>query len=455
MAVTAADISTTQLAQWAQDFTDDAAARLAQNAVTQNPVSRLAQDPGRAAALEGATFSLKVDKWEVSNQKQSGRCWMFAGYNAAGRPGVLRATGLENFEFSFAYLQFFDQLEKANVFLVHMEELADVPFPGEFLTPSESVQTERDARTVATMLESPVGDGGWWTSFTNLVKKYGAVPKYAMPETESSSNTKEMHAALVRRLRRAAWEMHTSPATERPQLRTQALADVYRILRIHLGTPPEKFMWQWEDKDGKFHREGELTPQEFAARTLPDLDDYLCLLADPRLTVGESYVIDRSESMLGKPQVFCVVPMEVLQSATVATLREGEPVWMACDVGQDMDRKKGIGDPHLFARGELYGVDMSLERHAGICTKEYLPTHAMAFTGVDLVDEVPQRWRIENSWGEENGAKGYFTVSDAWFTEHTYLVVVKENAIPAKWRERVLAAAQATPHVLPIWDVLS
>lgn len=471
-------ITSTQLEAWAEAFSADPQARIAQNALTQNALADVAQDNAKATALSGASFSLKIDAWDVTNQEKSGRCWMFAGYNAAGRPEVFKETGLKKFEFSFAYLQFFDLLEKANVFLRNICDLADAPFPGEFLVSDVGAKfagksaneiepgadnasgncatdswIERAARVVATILENPVYDGGWWESFAALVQKYGAVPKYAMPETESSPNTTEMDSVICRRLRRAAWEIHHAQPEARGDIREAALADVYRILRIHLGTPPQQFMWQWEDKDGEFHREGVLTPQEFAQKAVPDIGEYVTLLVDPRLEVGQAYAVDRRESMAGYPQVFHVVSMDTLREATLATLRAGEPVWMACDVSKEMDRKKGIGTPGLFDEAGIYGVDTSLENLAGLSTLGYMPTHAMAFTGVDLDESgQPLRWRIENSWGEDNGDKGFVTVSDEWVEAHTYVVVVKNDAVPEQWRAGI---DDPDARLLPAWDILA
>ncbi len=255
-----------------QDGLDEQPAfRLAQNAVTQTPLDDVALNRGVITATDHS-FSHLLDDWAVTNQKKSGRCWMFAGLNLL-RVGAMKKMKLKEFELSQNHTLFFDKLERANYFLEGIIETADRPL---------------DDRTVAYILERPLDVGGQWKMFVNVVKKHGLVPKAFMPESESSSNTRRMNAILLAKLREGARALRDLRAGGAPMEAARAskeeiLKVVYRILCIHLGTPPQRFPWQWNDKDKVFHRDGEMTPREFADKyvQLP-LDELVCLVHDPR-----------------------------------------------------------------------------------------------------------------------------------------------------------------------------
>ncbi|WP_124040338.1 aminopeptidase C [Neoactinobaculum massilliense] len=465
---------------FARNFAGDPTARVAQNALTQVRVSQVAEDRTVINQINPVT-SIRLDKWDVTDQQKSGRCWMFSSYNTR-RADVMKSLGLEQFEFSQAYTQFWDLLEKANYFLTSMVELADRPL---------------DDRLVTELLKEPISDGGYWFMFAGLIKKYGAVPKYAMPETYSSANTVGMDRVVSELLRRAAFsireaaardtdmgsEAQVTPAArgtntdlaaragheaakvgtvtggnavddhrgEVEAVQREALAQVYRVLAMHLGTPPTDFVWQYRDKDGKFHRDGHMTPQEFAARYLGDLDQYGYVVIDPRHAELTHLTIDHAGNMPGNEYSAVVVSPQVVRAAAIATLKDGEPVWMDCDVSSQFDRDRGIWDAHLFNYEGLYGVDLAMTRTQRMDSHQISPTHAMAFTGVDLSGSgAPLRWRVENSWGEKHGEKGFFTMNDSWLDEYLFGVVVRKDLLPAN----VQAAFDAPATVLPRWDTL-
>lgn len=415
--------------------------RLALNAVTQNAADDVALNRAIVTGIDH-TFSTLLDQWAVTNQKASGRCWMFAGLNLF-RVGAMQRMNLKGFEFSQNYPLFWDKLERANYFLQSIIETADRPV---------------DDRTVAFLLSRPLDDGGQWNMFVNIVNKHGAVPQAVMPETESSSNTRRMNSILLAKLRESAKtlrDLHAAHGTQDAMqaAKADALAVVYRILCIHLGTPPARFDWQWNDKDRAFHRDGEMTPLEFAAKYIDvPLDEYVCLVNDPRQSspYGRTFTVEYLGNVVGgEPVKYLNVPIDTMKQITARVLADGEPVWFGCDTGKQMRRDMGLWDAKLFDYETLYDTSFGLDKAARLEYHDTLMTHAMLFTGVDLVDGRPRRWRVENSWGaEKTGQKGFFTMNDSWFDEHMFEIAARRSSLPAELRD----AIDQEPIVLPAWD---
>lgn len=422
------------------EFAADPSNRLAQNAVTQVTVDDIALDRSIVSAIDH-TFSHKLDEWSVTNQKRSGRCWMFAGLNLL-RVGAMNKMGLKSFEFSQNYPMFWDKLERANYFLEAIIETAD---------------RDLDDRTVAFLLSGPLGDGGQWNMFVNLIRKHGLVPKAIMPETESSSNTMRMNGILRRKLREGAKTLRGlrergAGLDELRAAKDDVLAAVYRILSIHLGTPPERFTWQWTDKDKEFHRDADMTPREFAAKyvELP-IEEYVCLVNDPRPTspYGRTFTVEYLGNVIdGGIVKYLNVDIGTLKKMTQRAIEDGEPVWFGCDVGKMMRRDLGIWDKDLYDYETLYRTDFNLSKADRLMYGESQMTHAMLFTGVDIVDGQPRRWRVENSWGEEGGQKGFYTMNDSWFDEYTFEIAARKSHLAPELQ----AALDQDPIVLPAWD---
>ncbi|MEM6460101.1 MAG: C1 family peptidase [Planctomycetota bacterium] len=440
-----------RVAAWAEAFAADPGAQRMQNAVTQTALDEVALDR-RVVASTDPTFSHVLDDWAVTSQKKSGRCWMFAGLNLL-RVGAMRQMKLKSFEFSQNYTFFWDKLERANFFLEQVLSTADRPV---------------DDRTVAYLLDRPLDDGGQWNMFVHLVKKYGLVPKSAMPESESSGNSPRMNANLKGILRHAAADLRRmiaggADAATVAGRKHAALAVIYRVLAIHLGTPPTEFDWRWNDDEKNFHSDGTLTPQAFAEKYVTvDLDDYVCLVNDPRESspFGRCFTVAHLGNVVGGTALdvpgdggvrYVNVEMDLLKEATRRSIVErGEPVWMGCDVGKMMQRQLGVWDAELFDYAGVYGADWSLSKADRLTFHQTLMTHAMLFTGVDLADDgvTPRRWRVENSWGEDNGVKGFYTMNDSWFEPYMFEVAVHRALLP----EAVVAARDEPPIVLPPWD---
>lgn len=436
-------LNTDALGALADAFLENGTARLMQNAVSQTPVDDIALDRAIVTTTDH-TFSTLLDDWTVTAQKKSGRCWMFAGLNLL-RVGAREKMSIKQFEFSQNYTLFWDKLERANYFYEAIIATAD---------------RELDDRTVSFLLSggSLMSDGGQWNMFINLIQKHGLVPKAMMPESESSSNTQRMNSVLRAKLREGAMLLRerATAGDSAESLRAakgEFLEAIHRILSIHLGTPPTRFTWQWTDRNGEFHRDEETTPQEFAAKyvTLP-VEDYVCLVHDPRPTspMGRTFTVDFLGNVMGGARVkYLNVPVEVMKSVTQRVLESGEPVWFGCDVGKQMRRDLGLWDARLFDYAGVYGTGFDLNKAQRLLYGETQMTHAMLFTGVDVAaDGQPRRWRVENSWGEENGVKGYFTMNDSWYDEYMFEIAARPEMLPAELR----AALDEEPIVLPAWD---
>ncbi|WP_327669057.1 MULTISPECIES: C1 family peptidase [unclassified Streptomyces] len=427
-----------QLESYEKEFAARPANRLMQNAVTQTTVDDIALDRRIVTAIDHSV-SHHLDDWKVTNQKRSGRCWMFAGLNLL-RVGAAEKLGVKDFEFSQNYVLWWDKFERANHFLESVIDTSD---------------RDVDDRTVAHLLGDPISDGGQWNMFVALVAKHGLVPKSAMPETESSSATGPMNRALMSLLRQGARDLRGAAAegVEAQRARkAEVLGAIHRVLSIHLGTPPQTFLWQWRDKDQEFHREGWMTPTEFAeAYVQIPLDEYVCLVHDPRESspAGRTFTVEHLGNIVeAPPVVYLNADIDLLKRLTMEAVVSGEPVWFGCDVAQQMRPDLGIWDAELFDYESVYDASFELDKADRLLHHETQMTHAMLFTGVDVVDGVPRRWRVENSWGEEKADKGFWTMNDSWFGEHVFEVAVRRSALPPE----LSAALDESPIVLPAWD---
>ncbi len=409
-----------------KEFASRPVNRLMQNAVTQTPVDDVALDR-RILTATDHSVSHHLDDWKATNQRQSGRCWMFAGLNLL-RVGAARKLGVKDFEFSQNYLLWWDKFERANHFLEAVIETSD---------------RDLDDRTVAYLLADPISDGGQWNMFVALVARHGLVPKSAMPETDSSSATRAMNRALKTLLRQGARDLRgqaAAGAEAQREHKREVLAAVHRVLSIHLGTPPQRFLWQWEDRDREFHRDGWLTPAEFAASyvQLP-LEEYVCLVHDPRESspVGRTFTVEYLGNVVDAPPVvYLNVPMELMKRLAM------------CIRDRMMRADAGVWDAALFDYAAVYDAPFTMDKAARLLHHDTQMTHAMLFTGVDVVDGSPRRWRVENSWGEEKADKGFWTMNDSWFGEHVFEIAVRRSALPPE----LAAALGRPPIVLPAWD---
>jgi len=431
-------ITRKQVAELRKGFAANPSNKVAQNAVTNVQLPDLTLDRNLVQNMD-SSFSTKLDDWKVTAQMKSGRCWLFATLNLF-RVGAMKKMNLKNFEFSQAHIHFWDKFERANHLLEAIIETADRPV---------------DDRTIHFLLSDPIGDGGQWNMAMNLIRKHGLVPKSAYPESNTSSATRWMNTELKNILRSSACEIRAileggGTEDEAREHKEKRIADVWKMLCIHLGTPPKTFDWQWRDKDDKFHRKGRMTPQQFAAEYVDiEWEDYVCIVNDPRNEYYQTYTIDFLQNVAGGPPVvYLNVPSKEMKAVTRTLLEDGMPVWMGCDVGKEMDRKKGLWDADLFDVEGLYGVEYGMDKADRLRHNQTMMTHAMLFTGVDVVNGRARRWRVENSWGTETGQKGYYTMNDSWYDEYMF-----EIAAPTSYlNEKMVAGLETEPVVLPAWD---
>jgi bleomycin hydrolase len=420
-----------------RSFTLDAQTRALMNALTANDAKSLALSRD-LLTRQDEIFNYKIDAKGITNQKSSGRCWLFAGLNIM-RPAVIKKHNLSGFQFSESYLFFWDKLEKANMFLEAAIELRDRPL---------------DDRELQVLVKDPIPDGGWWSYVTALIDKYGAVPKDAMPETQSSGSTGQMNAFLARLLRHDAIELRAMAAkgAKLPALRErrdEMLRDVYRLLVLHLGVPPAEFVWRYEDKDNKIF-EATHTPHSFYRDVVGvDLADYVSLFDHAAYPYGKYYRIKYCRNMAGIPDMdFVNVDAKAFKGYALAMLLAGEPVWFAADVGAENYSKGGLMQPGIYDYNALFGVAMEISKADKIRTFESSPNHAMVFVGVDTVGATPRKWRVENSWGADAGKSGYWVMHDEWFDRYVYGVIVQKKHVP----DDVLALLSTKPEILPAWD---
>ena len=432
-----------------QNFTDKLYAAYEANpkfAAMENAISHnglLASLEKRSAAVENTPiFSLDLTKDKVSDQKASGRCWMFAALNTF-RHKMIAGFQLEDFELSQAHTFFWDKYEKSNWFLEQMLATAD---------------QELTSRKVKFLLDTPQQDGGQWDMVVSLFEKYGVVPKSVYPESISSGNSRELNQILNKLLRQDAQILRELVAEGANSAELQAkkeelLQEVFNFLAMNLGLPPRQFDFSYRDKDNNFHSESGLTPQVFFKKYVDlKLDDYVSIINAPTADkpYGKSYTVEMLGNVVGsKPVRYLNVEMDRLKELAIAQMQAGETVWFGSDVGQSSNRKAGVMAEGMHDFTASMDIRLTQDKAGRLDYSESLMTHAMVLTGVDLDENgKAKKWKVENSWGEKVGNKGYFVASDAWMDEYTYQIVVRKEFLTAA----ELAAYEAEPLVLAPWD---
>jgi bleomycin hydrolase len=416
----------------------DSHSRAIYNAITNNDLNQLALSRD-LLRQHNELFSHKIKAKGITNQKSSGRCWLFAGLNLM-RPIVIEKHDLGSFEFSQNYLAFWDKMEKANSFLERMIEFRD-----------------RDLldREMEIFLRDPIPDGGWWEYVVALIKKYGVVPKDIMPETNSSENTGMMNRLIGRRLRADAISIRemggngVSIDSLRAEKR-KMLGEVYRMLVLNLGEPPAEFQWRYEEKDSTVAASKTYTPQSFFNEFVAiDLDNYVSIFNDPAKELGNHYQIKYSKNMFdGEDIDYVTVESSTLKEMAMKSVLADEPVWFACDVGKDQDGNHGIMAMDIFDYGSIYDIDFEMNKASRTLYRESTPNHAMVFVGVDIKDDKPVKWLVENSWGSERGSSGYWTLYDSWFDNHVFEVIVKKQYVS----KEILNILDQPAVLIPPWD---
>ncbi|CAM3063989.1 C1 family peptidase [Sporolactobacillus spathodeae] len=415
--------------------------KLIKDAMMKNGI-RAASLNGDAQVSMNPVFSEDIETGKVADQKQSGRCWMFAALNTF-RHKMNATFDLKDFELSQNYTLFWDKFEKANYFFESIIKTADEPL---------------DGRLVSWLLDTPQQDGGQWDMLVALIEKYGVVPKQVMPETYQSSHTMELNKLLNAKLREDAAVLRAlnekgKSKSELEEEKEKMLETIYKLLAFSLGEPPKTFDFEYRDEDKKeFHRELGITPQDFYTKYVGlNLDDYVSIINAPTADkpFNKTYTVQFLGTVVGgRPIKYLNVDMETLKKLTISQIQDNESVWFGCDVTQYSDSKLGIMDKALYDFDTAFSTEFGLSKAQRLDYKDSCLTHAMVLTGVNLVDGKANRWKVENSWGEKVGTKGYFVMSDAWMDEFTYQVVINK-----KYLSDVLKAAlDQKPTELKPWD---
>ena len=434
-------ISQEQLQNFQADLDKHEGHEVNERAVTKNGILSVSADYRSEVAMD-RVFSIDIDTGKVADQKRSGRCWMFAALNTMRHSMREKLHMKDDFELSQNYTFFWDKLEKSNYFLENVLQTAELP---------------TSDRKVAWLMQMPQQDGGQWDMLVALIQKYGVVPQSVMPETFNSSNSTEINKQLNLKLRKDAVELRELVAAKKSdadiqKAKEKMLNEIYRMLAYTFGEPPASFDFEYRDTDNNYHRIENITPQEFFKKYVGwNLDDYVSIINAPTADkpFNHMYTVEMLGNVLGGRQVRHLnLDMQTFRKVAIEQLKHGESVWFGSDVGQESDRKKGIMDTNLYHQDELFDVDFSMSKAERLDYGESMMTHAMVLTGVDLVDDQPTKWKVENSWGDKVGEKGFFVMSDDWMEEFCYQIVVNKKYLPKDLQEIL----KEEPTVLAPWD---
>lgn len=421
-------LSIDKINEYEKEFLEDKRNIVAMNAATYNGVQKVARDVN---ALKDEPFAFNVDikNGDVTNQKQSGRCWMFASMNVL-RNIVIKKFNLENFELSQSYTLFWDKLERCNYYMEAVIEKANEPL---------------EDRVMDYLMSDLLSDGGQWDMFVNIVKKYGLVPKYAYPESQTSSATVQLNKYLCKILRKYTTELRDAVQNEgvkkARELKEEVLKDVYNVLTSTLGQMPEKFDVVLHDKDGKLIEDKGMDAHSFFDKYIGvEIDQYISLINSPTedKPFNQTYTIKYLGNIVeGKIVKHLNLPIEELKKAAVKQLKDGYPVWFGCDVGRSsvVEDERAMLDTKAVDYESLFNVDLKLSKEDALDYGYSMMTHAMTFTGVQMNGNEPLRFKVENSWGEKFGYKGHFVMTSDWFDQYVYQVVVNKKYLPEKLRK--------------------
>ena len=436
-------ISQDQIQQLREKYSSDNHVKVVRNAMIKTNSNELSMDWEKYRKIDHSFSHVISGEMPVTNQKSSGRCWGFAGLNLF-RVYLGRKHNLKDFQFSQSYFMFWDKLEKSNYFLESI---------------LSTVEENFDSRIVMHLLQTPTEDGGQWDMWKNLINKYGVIPQAEMSESFSSSQSAEMNKMLARKLRENAHDLRKefskgASNEELNKLKNSMIEEIFKMLSMHLGTPPKSFNWQVRDKDKKFSRYENLTPQSFYEDHVGlNLDDYVCLINCPMSNkeYNKVYTVEHLGNVVeGSPIRYLNVESDVMKDASIKSIKDDNPVWFGCDVGKHFHRDLGVMDTDLFDYEMFYSTDFKMNKAERLEYGQSQMTHAMLFTGVDLDNNGKSiKWRVENSWGDKGGNKGYHIMSDDWFDEYNYEVVVHKDYLSDELND-IFQNAEAIP--LKPWD---
>lgn len=427
-------ISAEMLAKISDRYEGNAADKALRNALATTPINTLAMNAENAAMID-THFSDRVRTKGITDQKSSGRCWLFTGLNVL-RAKMIDKYELPGMEFSQNYLFFYDQLEKANLFLQGVIDTKDLPF---------------EDRKVDWLFSNPLSDGGQFTGVSNLITKYGLVPAEAMPETYQSDNTSQMANLLKLKLREYGLELREAPKSKVQDMKIRQLSEIYRMLALCLGEPVQEFEWTRCDKNNNIVSRKKYTPKSFYDEFIgEDLENnYVMIMNDPCREYGKVYEIDYDRHVYdGHNWLYINLPIERIKEMAIASIKDNTAMYFSCDVGKFANSKKGVLDINNFDYESLMGVTFGMDKKERVQTHASGSSHAMTLIAVDIVEGKPVKWMVENSWGPASGYQGNYIMTDEWFNEYMFRLVVEKKYVPAD----VLKMLDQKPVQLPAWD---
>ena len=428
-------ISEDMLSRIRQGYTATPEQKAVKNALASNSMATLAINSENLTMID-THFSHRVETKGITDQKGSGRCWLFTGLNVL-RAKMISKYDLPSFEFSQNYNSFYDLLEKSNLFLQAMIDNRDLPL---------------EDRKVDWLMKNAIGDGGQFTGVSNLIMKYGVVPKAAMPETFQSNNTSQMQNILRLKLREFGLELRELKPAKAAERKEEMLTEIYGILVKCLGVPPTEFEWARYDKAGNLVSKKTYTPKGFYEEYIgEELEkNYIMVMNDPSREYNKVYEIEYDRHVYdGENWLYINLPIERIKPMAIASIKDNTAMYFSCDVGKFIDRTKGTLDIANFDYASLFNTSFPMDKKQRIQTFSSGSSHAMTLIAVDLDEHgVAKKWMVENSWGVASGYQGNLIMTDEWFNEYMFRVVVERKYVP----EDILRLLEQEPILLPAWD---
>lgn len=432
------EITDEMLSDFREKTVINGADKAVRNALAANDIRDIALNQDNQVEMN-TYFSNSVPSKGITDQQSSGRCWLFTGMNVL-RSKMINEHNLVGMNFSHVYLFFYDQLEKSNLFLQAIIDTRKSPM---------------EDKTVEWLFRNPLSDGGTFTGVADLVSKYGVVPQGVMPETFASNNTSRFTSLIKRKLREYALKLREMKGgdTILQTAKKEMLAEVYRILVLGFGQPPTEFTWAPKGADGSYLS----TPRKYTPKSFYDemigedlQNNYVMLMNDPTREYWKTYEIQYDRHTYdGHNWLYLNLPMDEIKAAAIASIKDSTMMYYSCDVAKELDSKRGLLDMNNYDYESILGVEFGMDKKQRIMSFDSGSSHAMTLKAVDLDAEgKPVKWEVENSWGASSGFNGHLIMTDEWFDEYTFRLVVKKKYLS----EKILKASQQKPIMLPCWD---
>lgn len=430
-------INSEMITKFQNEYLNNKIFTVGRNALTQNSISNLVYVKEQEKNTQ-KNFTIDLDNLPVLNQGASRRCWIYSGLEIL-RKHMIEQYNIEDFIFSSNYISFYDKLEKANFFIETMTEL---------------INRDIDDREIEFMLRKGIRDGGYWQNFVNLINKYGIVPEYVFPDTYSSSNTKELNELLSKYLRKFTIEIRKNKNNIN-EIKEKTLQDVYNILCNCQGVPPNRFDFEFKDKNNKYKIIKNITPLEFFNTYIKiDLEQYHDIInyPSPNKPFNKTYTVKHLYNVLGyKENLFLNLNYTRLEEMIIQQLKNGDIVYFSCDNGKYMNNEKGIWNDKQYDYENLFQIDLSLEKGEMLDSRECYFGHTMVITGIELEDNRIKRFKLKNSWGKSETNSGYWIATPSWMKKYLYQIVVKEDYM----LKDEIELLKTKPIELNIWDSLA